>query len=69
VLAPTGTVVVTEHLRDPANFLAYTIGFLHFHSRRVWLATFRDTGLRVEHEVKTTPFITAFFLRKHAPAA
>lgn len=69
VLAHTGTVVVTEHLRNPANFLAYTIGFLHFHSRRAWLATFQDAGLRVEHEVKITPFITAFFLRKHAPAA
>ncbi len=69
VLAPTGTVVVTEHLRDPANFLAYTIGFLHFHSRRVWLATFRAAGLRVEREVKITPFITAFFLRKNGPTA
>jgi SAM-dependent methyltransferase len=69
VLAPAGTVVVTEHLRDSANFLAYTIGFLHFHSRRAWLATFRAGGLRVEREVKITPFITAFFLRKNGPAA
>lgn len=64
VLAPTGTMVVTEHLRDPANFLAYTVGFLHFHSRRTWLATFRAAGLRVAHEVKVTPFITSFFLRQ-----
>ena len=69
VLAPAGTLVVTEHLRDPANFLAYTIGFLHFHSRRAWLATFRAAGLRVEREVKITPFITSFFLRKNGPAA
>lgn len=64
VLAPAGTLVVTEHLRDPANFLAYTIGFLHFHSRRTWLATFRTAGLRVAREVKITPFITAFLLCK-----
>jgi len=69
VLAPTGTVVVTEHLRDPANFLAYTIGFLHFHSRRAWLATFQKAGLCVEREVKFTPFITCFFLRKNGSAA
>ena len=69
VLAPSGTVVVTEHLRDPANFLAYTVGFLHFHSRGAWLATFRAAGLRVAHEVKITPFITSFFLRKDGPAA
>ena len=69
VLAPAGTLVVTEHLRDPANFLAYTVGFLHFHSRRAWLATFRAAGLRVAHEVKVIPFITSFFLRKNGPAA
>jgi len=63
VLALDGTLVVTEHLRDPANFLAYTIGFLHFHSRRTWLATFQAAGLRVEREVKATPLITTFFLR------
>ena len=69
VLASDGTLVVTEHLRDPANFLAYTIGFLHFHSRRTWLDTFQAAGLRVEREVKTTPLITTFFLRPDGHAA
>lgn len=69
VLAPAGTMVVTEHLRDPANFMAYTIGFLHFHSHRAWLATFAEAGLQVEREVKLTPFITSFFLRKNGFAA
>ena len=69
VLAPTGTLAVTEHLRDPANFLAYTLGFLHFHSRRTWLATFRSAGLRVAREVHTTPLITTFLLCRDDAAA
>lgn len=64
VLTPAGELIVVEHLRDAANFLAYTVGFLHFHSRRAWLATFRAAGLRVAQEVKITPFLTAFILRK-----
>lgn len=64
VLKPAGELIVVEHLRDAANFLAYTIGFFHFHSRRAWLATFRAAGLRVAQEVKITPFLTAFILRK-----
>jgi SAM-dependent methyltransferase len=64
VLKPSGELIVVEHLRDTANFLAYTIGFFHFHSRRAWLATFRAAGLRVAQEMKITPFLTAFILRK-----
>lgn len=64
LLKPMGELIVVEHLRDTANFLAYTIGFFHFHSRRAWLATFRAAGLRVAQEVKITPFLTAFTLRK-----
>ena len=64
-----GPIVVVEHLRDPANFLAYTIGFLHFHSRRAWLATFRAAGLRVAQEIKITPFLSAFILRGDAASA
>ncbi|HEX8327406.1 MAG TPA: methyltransferase domain-containing protein [Hymenobacter sp.] len=69
VSKPHGRIVVTEHLRDAANFLAYTVGFLHFHSRRSWLATFAQAGLCVEQEIKVTPFVTSFILRKNGSAA
>jgi len=67
VTRPNGAVIVVEHLRDAANFLAYTIGFFHFHSRPAWLATFQAAELAVVQEVKLTPFITVFVL--HADAA
>ena len=69
VTRPGGPVIVVEHLRDAANFLAYTIGFFHFHSRAAWLATFRAAGLRVAQEIKITPFITAFVLYADAASA
>ncbi|SDX36135.1 class I SAM-dependent methyltransferase [Hymenobacter psychrophilus] len=62
VLVPGGRAVVVEHLRDPANFLAYTIGFLHFYSRATWLEAFQAAGLRLEQEIKITPFVSAFIL-------
>jgi SAM-dependent methyltransferase len=64
VLKPAGEIIVVEHLRDAANFLAYTIGFFHFHSRRAWRATFRAAGLQVAQEINITPFPTAFILRQ-----
>lgn len=64
-LKPTGRIFVTEHLRDRNNFLAYTVGFLHFHSRRTWLTTFDRAGLILVREIKTTPFITTFVLARH----
>lgn len=62
ILHPKGKVVVVEHLRDAANFLAYTIGFLHFYSRSTWLQAFRAAGLTLAQEKKVTPFVSAFIL-------
>ena len=64
VVSPNGKVVVVEHLRDTANFLAYNIGAFHFHSRAEWLGTFHGAGLNIEYESKVTPFISVFFLTK-----
>ncbi len=65
ILKPGGKVIVTEHLRDAANFLAYNIGFFHFHSKATWLHTFQSAGFRIETVIKITPFITTFILVKH----
>lgn len=65
VLKSDGQIIVTEHLRDTANFLAYNIGFFHFHSKRAWLETFASAGLKVRKEIKITPFITTFVLEKN----
>ncbi|MGI8467634.1 MAG: class I SAM-dependent methyltransferase [Pyrinomonadaceae bacterium] len=64
ILKPKGQIIVTEHLRDTANFLAYSIGFFHFHSKRAWLETFQKAGLKIEREIKITPFISTFILEK-----
>jgi len=67
-LQEEGRVIVTEHLRDIPNFMAYNIGFFHFLSRQSWLATFQLAGLVVEKEKKITPFISTFILAKNGTA-
>jgi len=69
IIATDGTLVVTEHLRDGANFIAYTIGFFHFLSRKTWLQTFKSSGWRIEQELKITPFVTTFILKKHGSSS
>lgn len=61
----TGKIFVTEHLRSLNNFMAYTIGFFHFHSRKSWFCTFGQAGLIVTQEIKTTAFITTFVLERN----
>lgn len=65
VLHSKGGFYITEHLRDVPNFLAYSIGFFHFHSRKVWINTFLKSGFQLTKSVKTTPFITTFILHKY----
>jgi SAM-dependent methyltransferase len=61
-LKPGGRIIVTEHLRDPANFLAYTVGAFHFLPYEDWQRTFGDAHLVVAKEEKLTPFLTTFTL-------
>jgi SAM-dependent methyltransferase len=64
VLGPGGRVVVAEHLRDWANFLAFGPGFLHFHSRRTWTRCFSRHRFDIHREFSITPFVRVFVLRR-----
>ncbi|MBC7450736.1 MAG: methyltransferase domain-containing protein [Cytophagales bacterium] len=65
VIKPKGQIYVTEHLRDLPNFLAYTIGFLHFHTKSSWIKNFKNASLTIRQEIKITPFISTFILNKN----
>lgn len=62
-LSPDGHLIVTEHLRDLSNALAFTIGVLHFHSRTTWQRAFKEAGLRITRTQRTAGFITTFILQ------
>lgn len=64
-LKPDGQVFIVEHLRDSANFFAYTVGFLHFYSKSTWQKTFKAAKLNINQELKLTPFISTFILNKN----
>lgn len=65
VLADNGRVIVTEHLRDVPNMIAYTVGAWHFHPRSEWIATFEGAGFDILTELKNNPLITTFILKTH----
>ena len=64
IVAPGGRVIVAEHLRDWANFLAFGPGFLHFHSRRAWTRCFDRARFTIHSEFPITPFVRVFVLRR-----
>lgn len=65
ILKPKGEIVITEHLRDVSNFLAYNIGFFHFYSKSTWLKIFKSAELNMQKEEKLTSFISTFTLSKN----
>jgi ubiquinone/menaquinone biosynthesis C-methylase UbiE len=64
IIKPTEEIIMTEHLRDLPNFMAYNIGFLHFYSKPTWYRVFQSAGLIIKKEQKVTPFISTFTLTK-----
>lgn len=65
ILKTNGQIVVTEHLRDIPNFLAYNIGSFHFHSENTWKENIQNANFQITKELKITPFITSFLLEKN----
>lgn len=53
-------VIMVEHLRDFPNFLAFSVGFTHFFSKRVWKKAFEKAGFSSFAETKFTPFMSIF---------
>ncbi|NOS85328.1 MAG: methyltransferase [Ignavibacteria bacterium] len=63
-LSDNGRIVIVEHQRDIANFLAFNIGFFHFHSHKTWLGNFKEAGLSTVDTIKHTPFLNIFNLKR-----
>jgi len=61
-LKPGGRIFLAEHLRDRANFLAYSLGAYHFLPLREWHQTFSAGKLRVANMRKYTPFVSTLTL-------
>jgi SAM-dependent methyltransferase len=55
-----GRVIMVEHLRDFPNFLAFTVGFTHFFSKREWTNVFEKAGFSSVAESKFTPYMSIF---------
>lgn len=53
-------IIMIEHLRDFPNFMAFSIGFTHFFSRKTWENAFRSAGFATFTEQKFTPFMSIF---------
>lgn len=59
-----GRLVITEHLRDIANFAVYGPGALHFQPKATWLARASEAGLTLEGDTQITPFVHRLVWRR-----
>ena len=57
-----GRLVLVEHVRDAANFLAFGPGFLHFHSVASWRRCWESAAFSSVDEFRLTPFVRIFVL-------
>lgn len=60
VCKQNGKIIMVEHLRDFPNFLAFTVGFTHFFSKKAWGRAFKNAGFSSFTETKFTRFMSIF---------
>ncbi|GAA3636651.1 class I SAM-dependent methyltransferase [Flavivirga jejuensis] len=60
ICKPDGNVIMVEHLRDLPNFLAFSVGYTHFFSRKTWKKVFKKAGFSSVDETKFTSFMSVF---------
>ncbi len=63
-MAEDGRIVLVEHVRDLANFVAFGPGFFHFHSVASWRDSWQSVGLKLDVAFRITPFVRVFVLKK-----
>jgi SAM-dependent methyltransferase len=64
IVRPGGTVVLVEHTRNLANFIAFGPGAFHVYPRKLWLRAASATGFEPAREVPFTPLARAMILRR-----
>ncbi|HEX4167247.1 MAG TPA: class I SAM-dependent methyltransferase [Bryobacteraceae bacterium] len=64
VLRIGGELILVEHLRDWANFIAFGPGFLHFFSAGTWQDVANAAGLPIGLHCTVTPFVHVFVLQR-----
>ncbi len=60
VCKSNANVIMIEHLRDFPNFVAFSVGFTHFFSKKTWRNAFKNAGFTTFNEQKFTPFMSIF---------
>lgn len=63
VCKANANVIMVEHLRDFPNFMAFSIGFTHFFSKKTWKKAFEEAGFSSCNETKFTQFMSVFNCR------
>ena len=63
ICKPNANIIMVEHLRDFPNFIAFSVGFTHFFSKKTWRHAFKKASFKKLSEQKFTPFMSIFNIR------